>query len=165
MQVHWDLYKIMELWWWLCVPISVMFVMCWLPTPLRYQIRFIIFMLYTFISTIIFVPFMLHRPRDSRNGLMPAWAVRWCSRLFLGLTFEVRGQENILPQGQGCVVVVNHQSSLDIIGHGLIEFLPAIPTVGKSVTEVIEETREEMQKAFTRLSAEAVRRSEKPPIN
>ncbi|KAF4524019.1 hypothetical protein B566_EDAN006314 [Ephemera danica] len=63
----------------------------------------------------IFVPLMLHRPKDSRNGLLPSWGVRECCRLLLGVTYEVRGHENILPEGQGCVLLMNHQTALDLL--------------------------------------------------
>lgn len=33
----------------------------------------------------------------------------------LGIKFEMKGQENIV-QDSGCVVLINHQSALDILG-------------------------------------------------
>ncbi|ERL92184.1 1-acyl-sn-glycerol-3-phosphate acyltransferase alpha isoform X2 [Dendroctonus ponderosae] len=59
------------------------------------------------------IPIMLLRPRDPKNALIPAAALRACST-FLGLTLSVEGVENIV-QNTGCVVLINHQSMLDLI--------------------------------------------------
>jgi lysophosphatidate acyltransferase len=56
---------------------------------------------------------MLWRPRDYRNGLLPAWGGRQISKI-LGLKWEMKGQENIV-QNSGCVVLINHQSCLDLL--------------------------------------------------
>jgi 1-acyl-sn-glycerol-3-phosphate acyltransferase len=45
---------------------------------------------------------------------LPAWSERQLSKL-LGIKFEVRGYENIV-QDSGCIVLMNHQSALDILG-------------------------------------------------
>lgn len=45
---------------------------------------------------------------------MPAAGLRACCR-FLGLTHSVEGLENIV-KNSGCVVLINHQSMLDLIG-------------------------------------------------
>ena len=45
---------------------------------------------------------------------LPAWSERQLSKL-LGIKFELRGHENIV-QDSGCVVLMNHQSALDILG-------------------------------------------------
>lgn len=45
---------------------------------------------------------------------LPAWGGRQISKV-LGLTWEMRGQENIV-QDSGCVVLINHQSCLDLLG-------------------------------------------------
>jgi len=45
---------------------------------------------------------------------LPAWGGRQISKL-LGLKWEMRGKENIV-QNSGCVVLINHQSCLDLLG-------------------------------------------------
>lgn len=45
---------------------------------------------------------------------IPAAAVRACCKL-LGITLKVEGLENII-RGTGSVVLINHQSMLDLIG-------------------------------------------------
>ncbi|XP_030380540.1 putative 1-acyl-sn-glycerol-3-phosphate acyltransferase acl-2 [Scaptodrosophila lebanonensis] len=58
------------------------------------------------------VPFMILRPRDYRNALVPAWCFRQLCRL-VGITMEVRGLENV-RKDHGSVVLMNHQSALDL---------------------------------------------------
>ncbi|VVC36829.1 Hypothetical protein CINCED_3A000712 [Cinara cedri] len=79
----------------------------------RYYAKYALFTVLSYISATIFIPLMLRRPRDYRNGLLPAWGGRQISKM-LGLTWEMRGQENIV-QGSGCVVLINHQSCLDLL--------------------------------------------------
>ncbi|XP_025415103.1 1-acyl-sn-glycerol-3-phosphate acyltransferase beta-like [Sipha flava] len=79
----------------------------------RYCAKFTIFSVLSFLSATIFIPLMLRRPRDYRNGLLPAWGGRQISKL-LGLKWEMRGKENIV-QNTGCVVLINHQSCLDLL--------------------------------------------------
>lgn len=79
----------------------------------RYYTKFLVFVILSLISATIFLPLMLWRPRDYRNALLPAWGARQISKL-LGLTWELRGRENIIPDS-GCVVVINHQSAIDLL--------------------------------------------------
>ncbi|XP_046668858.1 1-acyl-sn-glycerol-3-phosphate acyltransferase beta-like isoform X2 [Homalodisca vitripennis] len=79
----------------------------------RYYTKFIIFILLSMVSATVFIPIMLLRPRDYRNALMPAWGARQVSRL-LGLKWEMQGKDNIVKDS-GCVVVINHQSGLDLL--------------------------------------------------
>ncbi|KAM8720788.1 hypothetical protein ACLKA7_006777 [Drosophila subpalustris] len=45
------------------------------------------------------------------------WASTWCHRVtaLIGLRWELRGKEH-LEKDQACIVVANHQSSLDVLG-------------------------------------------------
>jgi hypothetical protein len=49
---------------------------------------------------------------------LPAWGARQLSK-FLGIKFEITGHENIV-QDSGCVVLMNHQSALDVLGEFLV---------------------------------------------
>lgn len=55
---------------------------------------------------------MLPRMRDWRNALIPAWGITKVAKL-IGITFRIRGKENIV-KNTGCVVLINHQSALDL---------------------------------------------------
>lgn len=79
----------------------------------RYYTKFTVFILLSTVSATIFIPIMLLRPRDYRNALLPAWGARQISKL-LGLQWEIRGVENV-NQESGCVIVINHQSALDLL--------------------------------------------------
>ncbi|KAJ3640669.1 hypothetical protein Zmor_027216 [Zophobas morio] len=59
------------------------------------------------------IPLMLLRPRDSRNALIPAAGILFGCRL-LGVTTSLEGHENII-RDSGCVVLINHQSMLDLL--------------------------------------------------
>lgn len=63
-------------------------------------------------------PLMLLRPRDYRNALLPAYGCVKLGKL-LGVEFELRGLENLDKQ-KGAVVLINHQSALDLIGKNVI---------------------------------------------
>lgn len=79
----------------------------------RYYFKFTMFTLASLGSAATFIPLMLWRPRSYKNALLPAWSERQLSKL-LGIKFEMRGHENIV-QDSGCVVLMNHQSALDIL--------------------------------------------------
>ncbi|XP_063230687.1 1-acyl-sn-glycerol-3-phosphate acyltransferase alpha-like [Bacillus rossius redtenbacheri] len=84
----------------------------------RYYAKFLVFTLLSLVSATVFIPLMLIRPRDYRNALYPAWGARQISKL-LGIRFEMKGLENAV-QDTGCVVVINHQSALDLLVLGEI---------------------------------------------
>ncbi|XP_055598222.1 1-acyl-sn-glycerol-3-phosphate acyltransferase alpha [Uranotaenia lowii] len=84
-----------------------------LSSTARYYFKFFCFVVLSLISAVGPVPFMLLRPRDYRNALFPAMLCRGYGRI-LGASFEVRGQENV-NRTHGGVVLVNHQSALDLI--------------------------------------------------
>lgn len=79
----------------------------------RYYFKFTVFTLASLGNATAFIPLMLWRPRSYKNALLPAWSERHLSKL-LGIKFELRGHENIV-QDSGCVVLMNHQSALDIL--------------------------------------------------
>lgn len=78
----------------------------------RYRLKFLIFIVGAAFATIWALPFMFLRPKDWRNALIPAWQLRKILN-FLGLKFVVQGKENIV-KNSGAVIVINHQSGLDL---------------------------------------------------
>ncbi|XP_071454954.1 1-acyl-sn-glycerol-3-phosphate acyltransferase alpha-like [Hetaerina americana] len=91
----------------------VLTVLYYVSSTFRYLAKFIIFALLSVLSASIFIPLMLKKPRDPRNANLPAWGSRQTAKI-LGLTWEIRGMENILKDDGG-VVLINHQSCLDLI--------------------------------------------------
>ncbi|XP_037959663.1 putative 1-acyl-sn-glycerol-3-phosphate acyltransferase acl-2 [Teleopsis dalmanni] len=77
-----------------------------------YQLKMAAFLIGSGVIVLICIPFMFVRPRDYRNALVPAWCCRQLCRA-LGVTMEVRGLENVRKEN-GSVVLMNHQSALDL---------------------------------------------------
>ncbi|KAG5881862.1 hypothetical protein JTB14_022447 [Gonioctena quinquepunctata] len=59
------------------------------------------------------IPIWLLRPRNSKNALIPSACFRAICRI-LGLKYSIEGQEYIVRES-GSVVLINHQSVLDLI--------------------------------------------------
>uniref|UniRef100_V5G2U3 1-acyl-sn-glycerol-3-phosphate acyltransferase n=1 Tax=Anoplophora glabripennis TaxID=217634 RepID=V5G2U3_ANOGL len=95
------------------VLVALLAVLWKISSVARYWIKFLVFGLTSLFSACGPIPIMLLKPRDSRNALMPAAGLRACCR-FLGLTYSVEGLENVV-KNSGCVVLINHQSMLDLI--------------------------------------------------
>nr|CAI5828021.1 unnamed protein product [Callosobruchus analis] len=94
--------------------LTVLLTILWnVSNAVKYYIKFIVFGIVSVISACAPIPIMLLRPRDSRNALIPAAGLRACCK-FMGLTYEVLGTENI-AKDTGCVILINHQSMLDLI--------------------------------------------------
>lgn len=84
-----------------------------LSSTARYYFKFFCFVAFSVVCAVGPVPLMLLRPRDYRNALIPAYL---CVRFgkMLGASFSVRGKENI-NRSHGGIVLMNHQSALDLI--------------------------------------------------
>lgn len=93
----------------------------------RYYIKFTLFMVLSLIFATAPLPLMCFRPRDPRNALIPAALLRMTARA-LGLTWKVRGLENI-DDSRGAVVLINHQSGLDLYVLAILWALMARCTV------------------------------------
>lgn len=75
--------------------------------------KFFIFAFLALCAATVFIPVMLLKPKDYRNGLFAAWGARQVSKL-LNLSWHMRGKEHIV-QDTGCVLLINHQSALDLL--------------------------------------------------
>lgn len=118
-------------WSWLLVTTSLCILVCVSHTA-RYYAKFCLFIIVSLVSAMVPIPLMLLRPKDPRNALKPAWGLRQCASSLLGLRFELRGKENILREKsenkesrRGCVVLINHQSAIDLVV--LAELWPIMP--------------------------------------
>ncbi|XP_055382003.1 putative 1-acyl-sn-glycerol-3-phosphate acyltransferase acl-2 [Condylostylus longicornis] len=78
-----------------------------------YQLKMTAFFFGSGILVLIWLPFMIFRPKDYRNALVPAWGCRMLGQA-IGITMEVRGLENVRKE-HGSIVLMNHQSALDLI--------------------------------------------------
>ncbi|KAJ8921855.1 hypothetical protein NQ315_008487 [Exocentrus adspersus] len=95
------------------VLVALLVILWRISSVARYWIKFLVFGLVSVFSSCAPIPIMLLRPRDSRNALLPAAGLRACCR-FLGITHSVEGLENTV-KNSGCVILLNHQSMLDLI--------------------------------------------------
>lgn len=80
----------------------------------RYYFKFLIYYGLVSFNSVLLIPAFLFRPCDVRNLL---WASAFCHKIsnLIGLKWELRGRE-ILEKDQACIIVANHQSSLDVLG-------------------------------------------------
>ncbi|XP_055909910.1 1-acyl-sn-glycerol-3-phosphate acyltransferase alpha-like [Eupeodes corollae] len=80
----------------------------------RYYFKFLIYYGLVSFNSVLLIPAFLFRPCDVRNLL---WASAFCHKIsnLIGLKWELRGKE-ILEKDQACIIVANHQSSLDVLG-------------------------------------------------
>ncbi|KAF4526310.1 hypothetical protein B566_EDAN014891 [Ephemera danica] len=143
---------------WFGIVTALVIALCRISQQAKYAVKWIVFTVCSVISATVFVPFMLHRPKDSRNGLNGAYLAPHTQGLHGD---ETRGSLD-LPLWS-CVLALGHRIHRQA-GSGQSaerQFLPAIPTEGlgkDDLAGVIERTRNEMQEAFTRLSAETARK-------
>ncbi|XP_050099896.1 1-acyl-sn-glycerol-3-phosphate acyltransferase alpha-like isoform X2 [Anopheles aquasalis] len=84
-----------------------------LSSTARYYFKFFCFIALSVVCAVGPVPLMLLRPRDYRNAIIPAYLCVGFGKM-LGASFTVRGKENI-QRNHGGVVLMNHQSALDLI--------------------------------------------------
>lgn len=78
----------------------------------RYYVKFTLYIVVCLMCAAVPLPFMLLKPFDPRNALIPAASLRVWARIF-GLRWKVRGLENV-DNSRGAVVLLNHQSSIDL---------------------------------------------------
>jgi lysophosphatidate acyltransferase len=96
----------------------------------RYHLKFLLYYGIVMLNSVILIPLFACRAGNVRNLL---WVIRigalrvtasrcrtasaWCHHIstLLGLRWIVRGREH-LEKDQACIIVCNHQSSIDILG-------------------------------------------------
>ncbi|XP_049887206.1 1-acyl-sn-glycerol-3-phosphate acyltransferase alpha isoform X2 [Pectinophora gossypiella] len=78
----------------------------------RYYVKFTLFVVLSLIFATAPIPLMLIKPFDPKNALIPAALLRVTSRM-LGMRWTVRGLENV-DNSRGAVILLNHQSGLDL---------------------------------------------------
>ncbi|CAG9765056.1 unnamed protein product [Ceutorhynchus assimilis] len=93
----------------------------------RYYMKWIFFVYMSGAAATLPMPLMCLNPKDPKNALIPAAGLRMICNV-LGISLKVEGHENIV-QDSGCVVLINHQSCLDLVGFTipLMIFRPKSP--------------------------------------
>ncbi|XP_056632303.1 1-acyl-sn-glycerol-3-phosphate acyltransferase alpha [Diorhabda carinulata] len=80
----------------------------------RYYLKFFLYYAIVMTNSVILIPAYCFKPGNVRNLLVASDFCGWITTL-LGLRWILKGKEN-LEKDQACIIVANHQSSLDILG-------------------------------------------------
>ncbi|XP_011879603.1 PREDICTED: 1-acyl-sn-glycerol-3-phosphate acyltransferase alpha [Vollenhovia emeryi] len=80
----------------------------------RYYFKFLIYYGVVMVNAALLMPVISLRPGNVKNFLLASSLCHHISTL-LGLRWELRGREH-LEKNRACIIVANHQSSLDILG-------------------------------------------------
>ncbi|XP_008547800.1 1-acyl-sn-glycerol-3-phosphate acyltransferase alpha [Microplitis demolitor] len=91
----------------------ILVIICTVSEAARYRAKFTAYIFSSFVFASTPIPLMLFRPGDWRNALIPAWLLKHFSRM-IGCNFILIGKENIVKD-TGAVILINHQSCLDVI--------------------------------------------------
>ncbi|VEN44522.1 unnamed protein product [Callosobruchus maculatus] len=79
----------------------------------RYHLKFLLYYTITILNSIILIPVFCIRPKDVRNLLLASDFCKQISRV-IGIKWILRGKEH-LEKDQACIIISNHQSSIDIL--------------------------------------------------
>ncbi|CAG9856602.1 unnamed protein product [Phyllotreta striolata] len=80
----------------------------------RYHLKFFLYYAIVMINSVILIPVYLFKPGNVKNLLIASDFCRGITNL-VGLRWTLRGKEH-LEKEQACIVIANHQSSLDVLG-------------------------------------------------
>ncbi|XP_017781817.1 PREDICTED: 1-acyl-sn-glycerol-3-phosphate acyltransferase alpha [Nicrophorus vespilloides] len=80
----------------------------------RFYVKFISYYVVVSFFAVLFIPIFAFRPKNVRNLVISSYICKNVSPL-LGLKWILRGKEH-LEKERACVIVANHQSSLDVLG-------------------------------------------------
>ena len=92
------------------------------PSYIKYFIKITVFYTFLTVYSILLLPYMALRPGNPENMTLAAHIMRPVSKL-LGIRWHLVGAETLKSQ-KSCVVVVNHQHSIDLLG--LFEMWPLL---------------------------------------
>lgn len=94
----------------------LVFALYFLSNTFRYYVKYGLYLLFlTVISTVtVFWVILTCRPKSTENSRFANWALVKL-KYFYGWEFEIHGKEYLMKD-EPCVVLINHQSGLDLIG-------------------------------------------------
>lgn len=85
----------------------------------KFRVKFCVYYLWLTFMSFLMIPLSLLRPGSVENARLGSMLMVPLSTL-LGLDWEVEGEVDLLQRGEACVIVANHQSSIDLLGMFLI---------------------------------------------
>ncbi|XP_076252911.1 1-Acylglycerol-3-phosphate O-acyltransferase 2 isoform X2 [Rhynchophorus ferrugineus] len=98
---------------WTLAIVALLAILWTVSTVAKWFIKWTLFIIVCLFSACLPIPIMLLKPKDPRNALLPAAGLRiFCD--LIGIKVRVEGIENIV-RGTGSVVLINHQSQLDLL--------------------------------------------------
>jgi len=81
----------------------------------RFRFKFALYYLWLTMASLLMIPLSLLRPGSVENARLGSVLMRPLSSL-LGLCWVVEGEVELLDREEACVIVANHQSSIDLLG-------------------------------------------------
>eukprot|EP00092_Neocalanus_flemingeri_P023329 GFUD01025293.1.p1 GENE.GFUD01025293.1~~GFUD01025293.1.p1 ORF type:complete len:259 (-),score=82.31 GFUD01025293.1:164-940(-) len=81
----------------------------------RFRLKFSVYYLWLTLASFFMIPLSLLRPGSVVNARLGSALMRPLSTL-LGLGWEVEGEVHLLDREEACVILANHQSSIDLLG-------------------------------------------------
>jgi len=100
--------------WWilLIVPLPGLYDYC---PRFRCWVKFSVYYIWLMLASLVMIPLSLARPGSVDNARIGAKLMKPMNSL-LGISWSLRGNVELLSRSQPCVIVANHQSSVDILG-------------------------------------------------
>ncbi|CAG9773129.1 unnamed protein product [Ceutorhynchus assimilis] len=89
-----------------------------------YCLKFFLYSAVVMINSVILIPVFCFRAKSVKNLILASYFCRWITHM-IGVKWELRNGERLVPQ-KSCIIVSNHQSTLDILG-----IFQIWPTMGK----------------------------------
>ncbi|XP_060522655.1 1-acyl-sn-glycerol-3-phosphate acyltransferase alpha [Cylas formicarius] len=90
----------------------------------RYHLKFFVYYFIVMFNSVLLIPVFCLRAKNVKNLILASYFCRWITAL-IGIRWILRGSDN-LHEERACIIVSNHQSSLDILG-----MFNIWPTMGK----------------------------------
>ena len=81
----------------------------------RYWLKFSVYYLWLMLASLLIIPLSLTRPGSVENARLGARMMNPLTSL-LGIRWRLRGHTELLRLKRPCVIVANHQSSIDLLG-------------------------------------------------
>jgi len=81
----------------------------------RFRFKFAFYYMWLTLASLMMIPLSLLRPGSVENARLGSALMRPLSSL-LGLGWVVEGEVELLDREDACVIVANHQSSIDLLG-------------------------------------------------
>lgn len=80
----------------------------------KFKLKMGVYYLWLTVASFLMIPLSLYRAGSVENARLGSLLMLPLSRL-LGLTWEVQGEVHLLNRPEACVIVANHQSSVDVL--------------------------------------------------